>query len=167
MHGHGVPLNQTAYAVVSYTDNFRIANRYGLFAHMTTERNEIIVEGSDDGETWFLRVLVETRRARSETRLVQPFQPRLDWQMWFAALRPDAPAWFKNLAYRLLEGKPEVLALLKSNPFPDAPPRYVRAQLYRYRFTTPEEYARNGRWWVRAYLGEYPPSGAGPSSLKK
>lgn len=163
----GLSLNDRAYRLVSFTDSFRVANRYGLFANMTTERNEIIIEGSDDGETWLpYEFWWKPGALDRRPGWVQPFQPRLDWQMWFAALSPYPPAWFKNFAYRLLEGRPEVLALLKSNPFPSAPPKYLRAQLYVYHFTTREQYARTGQWWVRTYLGEYPPQGSVPTSLR-
>lgn len=163
----GFSLSDSAYKLVSYTDSFHIANRYGLFAHMTTQRNEIVIEGSDDGETW--RAYEFKWKPGALDRRpgwVQPFQPRLDWQMWFAALRPTAPAWFKNFAVRLLQGKPDVLALLKTNPFPDAPPKYLRAQLYQYKFTTPEQYNLSGQWWVRVYLGQYPPAGSFPANLR-
>jgi hypothetical protein len=83
--------------------------------------------------------------------------PRLDWLMWFAALRPQPPPWFWRFEERLLDGAPDVLALLERNPFPDGPPRYVRAVLYAYRFTTPEERAATGAWWRRELLGLYAP----------
>ncbi len=164
----GFSLPDGAYKLIANTDRFSIANRYGLFANMTTSRNEIILEGSDDGETW-LAYEFHWKPGALDRRpgWVQPFQPRLDWQMWFAALNPSAPAWFKNFAYRLLEGKPEVLALLKTNPFPTAPPKYIRAQLYQYKFTTPEQYARSGQWWVRTYIEEYPRMGSVPTTLRK
>ncbi|NUM53787.1 MAG: lipase maturation factor family protein [Candidatus Hydrogenedentes bacterium] len=157
----GFTLGDGAYKLISYTDSFHIANRYGLFANMTTQRNEIVIEGSNDGETW-LAYEFKWKPGSLDRRpgWVQPFQPRLDWQMWFAALRPAAPNWFKNFAVRLLQGKQEVLALLETNPFPGAPPRYIRAQLYHYQFSTPEQRARSGQWWVRRNLGEYPSSGA-------
>ena len=80
--------------------------------------------------------------------------PRLDWQMWFAALAaPARPRWFESLLQALLEGRPQVLALMADNPFADRPPRYVRAVLYRYRFTTGE----SPDWWQREELGLYVP----------
>ncbi|TMG82138.1 MAG: lipase maturation factor family protein [Betaproteobacteria bacterium] len=87
-----------------------------------------------------------------------PHQPRLDWQMWFAALG-DARAnpWFQNLMLRLLEGSPPVLALLDSNPFPDRPPKYVEAKLYDYRFAERSTHAATGQWWVRQLEGIYFP----------
>ena len=135
---------------------WRSMNAYGLFAVMTTERPEIEVEGSLDGETWetyhFRWKPGEVDRA---PRFCIPHLPRLDWQMWFAALSGDCRTqpWFLAFERRLLEGSPEVLALLGNNPFPDGPPRLVRARLYRYRFTRPGERA----WWRREDAGRYCP----------
>jgi hypothetical protein len=76
--------------------------------------------------------------------------------MWFEAMSPSPRSgWFFNLLASLLQGNEETLRLLRSNPFPDAPPRYVRAQYYRYRFTTPEEHRQGGRWWDRELIGTY------------
>ena len=89
-----------------------------------------------------------------------PHQPRLDWQMWFAALEtPAADSWFARFMLKLQEGSPQVLSLLAYNPFPEKPPIYVRALLYRYFYTTPEQRAATGQIWQREYLGVYwPPS---------
>ena len=138
-------------------------NGYGLFAVMTTTRDEIVVEGSDDGVTWrpyeFRYKPGDVRRAPP---WVAPHQPRLDWQMWFASLTTyDNVPWFQNFCVRLLQGSPAVLALLADNPFPTRPPRYVRAELYRYRFSGP---APSGGadtcprcWWTRERVGDYSP----------
>ncbi len=139
---------------------FRSLNDYGLFRTMTVERPEIVIEGSNDGENWrayaFRWKAGDPLRA---PRFVAPYMPRLDWQMWFAALdRDDALPWFEPLMLRLLQGSPGVLALLADNPFPDAPPRYVRALLYDYRFTDPAERRRTGAWWRRDGRGEYFPA---------
>jgi lipase maturation factor 1 len=89
----------------------------------------------------------------------QPHQPRLDWQMWFAALGSYRQnPWFVQTVIALLHGKKEVGALFATNPFPNAPPRFVRASFYRYRFTTAEEHRQTGAWWKREDLGEYLPS---------
>jgi hypothetical protein len=88
-----------------------------------------------------------------------PHQPRLDWQMWFAALgTPEQNPWFIRLAICLLEGKPDVIRLFVHDPFPNQPPRYVRAILYRYRFTTAKEHRQTGAWWKRQELREYLPA---------
>jgi hypothetical protein len=89
-------------------------------------------------------------------RWVAPHQPRLDWQMWFAALGYP-PAWFERVLARLLEGSPEVLALLAKNPFPDRPPRYLRALLYDYEMTDLATHRRTGAWWSRRLIGVYFP----------
>jgi uncharacterized membrane protein YphA (DoxX/SURF4 family) len=137
----------------------RSANHYGLFAVMTTQRAEIVIEGSDDRVTWrpyeFPDKPGDPMRRPS---FVAPYQPRLDWQMWFAALGTwRANPWFANLCVRLLEGSPDVLRLLASNPFPVRPPRYIRAVLYDYRFTNWNERRATGAWWVRTPAGEYFP----------
>ncbi|MBA3947593.1 MAG: lipase maturation factor family protein [Herpetosiphonaceae bacterium] len=141
-------------------DSFRLANTYGLFAVMTTMRQEIIVEGSDDGQTWheyeFRWKPDDVHRAPP---VVAPHQPRLDWQMWFAALgSAQNNPWFTRFLIRLLEGSPEVTGLLQTNPFPHQPPRYVRAQLYTYHFTHVGDSATAGAWWRREYQGLYFPS---------
>src|SRR5262249_18338906 len=135
----------------------RIVNGYGLFRVMTKDRGEIIVEGSADGFDWraYEFKWKPGDVARSPTWCA-PHQPRLDWQMWFAALGSmrDRP-WFFLFERCLLEGKPAVRGLLKTNPFPTTPPRYIRASFYRYRFTTTEERQQTGAWWKRQELGEY------------
>ncbi|MCP3059123.1 lipase maturation factor family protein [Myxococcus sp. K38C18041901] len=133
----------------------RAVNRYGLFSVMTVERPEIVVEGSRDGAHWepygFRYKVDDVTQPPAQ---VAPHQPRLDWQMWFAALG-SPPSWFVMFLARLLEGSPEVLSLLARNPFPDAPPRQVRAVLYDYRMTDLEERRRTGAWWMRERRGLY------------
>ena len=125
----------------------RTVNSYGLFAVMTTTRNEIIVEGSNDGITWLpYEFKYKPGDVNRRPGFVEPFQPRLDWQMWFAALgNHQENPWFDNFCERLLQGSPPVLALLRTNPFPQHPPRFIRAELYQYHFTTPARTARDGR----------------------
>ena len=144
---------------------FRAVNPYGLFSVMTVQRPEISIEGSDDGEHWkeypFRYKVSELDRPPKQ---VAPHQPRLDWQMWFAALG-SPPRWFLLLLVRLLEGSPEVLGLLADNPFPDRPPRYVRAVLHDYRMTDLATRRSTGRWWTRETLGLYgPPVALGPGA---
>jgi hypothetical protein len=122
-----------------------------LFAVMTTTRLEIIIEGSNDGVHWgeykFKYKPGDVMRRPSWSI---PHQPRLDWQMWFAALgTPSENPWFAQFLQRLLENSPEVIALLGENPFPDHPPLYVRAVLYDYRYSSREEKEKTGAWWVR------------------
>src|ERR1035438_9903164 len=107
-------------AVLRYTAPLQIVNTYGLFAVMTTTRIEIVLEGSPEGESWTpYEFRYKPGNLATAPRWVAPYQPRLDWQMWFAALgNYQQNPWFVNLALRLLEGSPEVTALLASNPFP-------------------------------------------------
>lgn len=136
---------------------FRSFNGYGLFAVMTTERPEIIIEGSNDLEHWLpYEFKWKPGDITRRPQLVAPHQPRLDWQMWFAALGSVQDNWFQRLLLRLLEGSPEVLSLLGKNPFPDAPPRYIRAQLYEYHFTRSDDVPR--AWWKREPKGIYYPT---------
>jgi hypothetical protein len=145
--------------VVDFLEPFRLVNRYGLFAIMTTTRPEIIVEGSDDGQSW--QAYEFRYKAGDVTRpplWVAPLQPRLDWQMWFAALGTYRQnPWFINFLTRLLQGSPEALQLLDKNPFPDHQPRYVRAMLYDYHFTDPATLSSTGAWWRREPIGLYVP----------
>jgi predicted DCC family thiol-disulfide oxidoreductase YuxK len=137
-----------------------IVNSYGLFAVMTTTLPEIIVEGSDDGVHW--REYGFKYKPGDVMRRPLwnfPHQPRLDWQMWFAALGTASEnPWFATFLRRLLENSPDVTALLGSNPFPGKPPLYVRALLYDYRYSTPEEKKATGAWWVRQPEGVYFPA---------
>jgi hypothetical protein len=136
-------------------DPFRSVNGYGLFARMTKNRPEIVVEGSDDAATWHPYTFRwKPGDVHARPRFVAPHQPRLDWQMWFAALgNARANPWFVLFLHRLLEGSPPVLGLLADNPFPNGPPRYVRAVLYDYRFTTRND--PSDAWWKRERLGLY------------
>ena len=138
----------------------RIVNTYGLFAVMTTTLPEIIVEGSDDGVHWReYEFKYKPGDVMRRPRWNAPHQPRLDWQMWFAALGTASEnPWFSRFMQRLLENSPDVTALLESNPFPRKPPLYVRALLYDYRYSTPAEKRATGAWWVRQPEGIYYPS---------
>lgn len=146
-------------AILGVISPFEIVNTYGLFAVMTTSRPEIIVEGSNDGMTWLAyEFKYKPGDLWRRPRFVEPHQPRLDWQMWFAALESyHSDPWVLQFMARLLEGSPQVLALLGHNPFPGAPPRYIRALVYDYRFTTPAERRATGEWWHRELKGMYVP----------
>jgi predicted DCC family thiol-disulfide oxidoreductase YuxK len=139
---------------------FRTFNDYGLFAVMTTSRSEIVIEGSTDGLVW--RAYEFRHKPGALDRRpgqVAPHQPRLDWQMWFAALGDvRRNPWLVRLGIRLLEGSGDVVGLLRDNPFPGSPPKYVRARMYAYRFSTPEERRSMGHWWVREEKGLYCPA---------
>ncbi|HTV61884.1 MAG TPA: lipase maturation factor family protein [Verrucomicrobiae bacterium] len=152
-------------AVGEWIAPFRTINNYGLFAVMTTERHEIIVEGSNDGTNWLsYEFKYKPGDVKKPPAFVAPYQPRLDWQMWFAALGDyQQNPWFGNFCLRLLQGSPQVLALMEKNPFPDKPPRYLRAELYDYHFTDYAERRTTGAWWKRTQIGEYLP----PVSLQE
>jgi predicted DCC family thiol-disulfide oxidoreductase YuxK len=147
-------------AIYGRLEPFRIVNGYGLFRVMTKERGEIVIEGSADGIEWlpyeFKWKPGDVMRAPG---WCAPHQPRLDWQMWFAALGSyrENP-WFGRLIVRLLHGSQDVRQLLAKDPFPHESPRYIRAMFYRYRFTTSRERRETGAWWKREELREYLPS---------
>ena len=134
----------------------RSVNGYGLFRVMTTERAEIVIEGSRDGVQWSeYGFRWKPGDVRRRPAFVAPHMPRLDWQMWFAALNPEgARDWLLPLLRHVLAGTPEVIALLGDDPFPDAPPHYVRLVYYRYHFSTPRERATSGAWWQRERVGD-------------
>ena len=137
----------------------RLVNGYGLFAVMTTSRPEIIIEGSDDGTHWqAYEFRYKPGDVNRRPGFVAPHQPRLDWQMWFAALGSyrNTP-WFLSFCTRLLEGSPPVLGLLAHNPFPETPPRQIRAVVYDYHLTDTATRRASGAWWRRERQGLYCP----------
>jgi hypothetical protein len=148
-----------AQAVDRLIQPLHIVSSYGLFAIMTTERNEIVIEGSNDGVEWReYEFSYKPGDVRRPPPWNIPHQPRLDWQMWFAAFDdPERLPWFWQFIRRLLENEPAVTALLEKNPFPDNPPRYVRAQFYDYTYAGSAEKAQ-GLWWDRRLLGLYFPA---------
>ncbi|MCP5518405.1 MAG: lipase maturation factor family protein [Verrucomicrobiales bacterium] len=142
----------------------RSFNAYGMFTRMTPVRQEIIIEGSLDGERWtpyeFRWKPGDPGRAPG---FVAPFQPRLDWQMWFEAASPlGTSRWFDRLLTRLLEGDRTTLRLLEADPFPLWPPRYIRAVLYEYHFTSEAERRKDGHWWRREKVRVLVPARALP-----
>jgi predicted DCC family thiol-disulfide oxidoreductase YuxK len=147
-------------ALLRAADPLQAVNSYGLFAVMTTERDELIVEGSNDGLEWqALDFKFKPQALDTAPRWVAPYQPRLDWQMWFAALTSrDGAPWVGNLLVRLLNGEPAVTRLMGPSPFAE-PPRFMRIVRYRYTFTTAEQRERSGAWWERQYLDVwFPPA---------
>lgn len=151
-------------ATLEFTAPLRSFNSYGLFAVMTTDRPEIVIEGSNDGRDWKpYRFLAKPGDPRRRPGFVAPYQPRLDWQLWFAALDyPHHDAWVTSLCVRLLQGSRPVLALFAGNPFPDRPPQQIRAVLYDYRFTDLAVRKATGRWWDRTPVDFY----VAPMSLR-
>ncbi len=144
---------------VAALDTFRIANRYGLFAVMTRGRYEIEFQGSADGKNWKTYPFkYKPQDPAQKPRIYAPYQPRFDWNLWFASLG----SWRENLMVvsteeRLLEGSRDVLALFAGDPFPEAPPKQVRAVLWQYWFTSLAEKRATGLWWRRELIGLYAP----------
>jgi hypothetical protein len=139
---------------------FRIADRYGLFARMTRGRYEIEFQGSNDGKNWITYNFRNKPQDPHEApRIYAPYQPRFDWNLWFASLsdwRSDPIV--VRTEERLLAGSSDVAALFKSNPFPQEPPRVVRAVIWQYWFSTRKEKREQGIWWTRQLLGLYAPT---------
>jgi lipase maturation factor 1 len=159
-----IPLLEPIAVAYGAVAPFRTINGYGLFAIMTKERDEIVVQGSEDGITWKTYAFpFKPGDPRRAPPWVAPYMPRLDWQMWFAALgTAEQNPWFLRFLERLLQGSPSVLRLLTENPFPNGPPQYVRALSDRYTFTTAGERSRTGNWWNVEPAAIYCP----PVSLK-
>ncbi len=145
---------------VSALEPFRVANRYGLFAVMTRGRYEIEFQGSNDGQNWTAYPFKhKPQDVKSAPKLYAPYQPRFDWNLWFASLGMYRDNMFVISAEeRLLSGDRDVLALFAGNPFPASPPKQVRAVLWQYWFTSMAEKRSTGDWWRRQYLGTYAPT---------
>jgi hypothetical protein len=128
---------------------FRTLNNYRLFAVMTIERPELAIQGSDDATDWRdYRLPYMPGALAKRPSWVAPYQPQLDWMLWFAALgRPEDNLWVGKICEKLLSGEPAVLGLFSKNPFPEHPPKYMRVVRYRYEFTTAAERAQTGNWW--------------------
>jgi len=139
---------------------FRFANRFGLFAVMTPARNEIEFQGTRDGKTWVpYPFRYKPQDPRDPPRIYAPYQPRFDWNLWFASLEPwRQNPWVVHVEELLLENEPSVLALFRSNPFADAPPRTVRTVYWQYWFTALAEKRRDGLWWRREERNIYAPT---------
>lgn len=142
-------------------DPWHLVNTYGAFGSITRVRHEIVLEGTRDAEltataTWtayeFKGKPGDPMRRPPQ---IAPYHLRLDWMMWFAALSPRVPPWLTGFVAKLLTGDRDARRLLRTDPFADAPPRFVRARLYRYAFTTPAERRQTGAWWTRTLVGEY------------
>src|ERR1700723_2983995 len=153
----GLPLAQTP---VQALEPFRIANSYGLFAVMTHERYEIEFQGSLDGKTWIAYPFRYKPQAIDKAPgIYAPYQPRFEWNLWFASLgswqQSRFVVWTEE---RLLKNEPDVLALFVSNPFASAPPREVRTVIYQYWFTDMRTKHETGNWWKREELRQYAPA---------
>jgi hypothetical protein len=155
---HRIPF-KPLFSLLQFTSAFSVVNNYGPFAVMTTKRDEIIIEGSYDGEHWReygFKYKPDTVDKPLSWNI--PHQPRLDWQMWFVPLSgPMQGDWFGKFMMRLHEGSPQVLALLADNPFPAQPPTHLKAYIYRYTYTQPKQRRTTGQVWNRERLGLYWP----------
>lgn len=145
-------------------DPLHLVGSYGAFGSITRPRYEVIVEGTKD-ELTSSTIWREYEFIGKPGRLdrlppqIAPYHLRLDWLMWFAAFsQTGQDPWFIHFVQKLLQGDKEILSLLKTNPFPSSPPKYIRAQRYIYQFTTPEEKSKTGNWWKRELVGEYFPA---------
>ena len=146
-----------------------LVNTYGAFGSITRERYEIVIEGTGEPSITAATAWREYEfkgkpgdPARRPPQ-VAPYHMRLDWLMWFESMAPvPQSGWFFNLLAGLLRGDAQTLGLLRTNPFPNAPPRFIRAQYFRYRFTTPDEHRSTGMWWRRELAGTF----YGPVSLR-
>lgn len=146
-------------------NTFHLCNTYGAFGSICRTRREVVIEGTESATLSNQTVWREYEFKGKPTgvrrlpRQLAPYHLRLDWLMWFAAISPGyALAWMTPFLHRLLRNDAPTLRLLRHNPFPDSPPRYVRAQLYQYRFTTPAELRRDRAWWHRELIGSYTPA---------
>src|SRR5467141_2983234 len=142
-------------------DPLDLVNTYGAFGTVGRERDEIIFEGTDDAlitdDTKWREYEFKAKPGDPNRRpaFIAPYQPRIDWQIWFAAMASPADyPWTLHFVWRLLQNDPNTLSLLANNPFPNGPPHYIRARLYRYEFAPPGDRA----WWRREPIGEWLPA---------
>jgi lipase maturation factor 1 len=152
------PLVTPLQAIYDSVRRFGIGNIYHVYPTMQTVRQELVIQGSQDGETW--QTYAFKYKPGDPVRrpsFIVPYQPRLDWMIWFVPTQQQVQMyWFDKFMQRLHENAPAVTALLAVNPFTEQPPRYLRVLAFDYRFTTPKERAESGDWWRLKYLGEFP-----------
>jgi hypothetical protein len=155
----GVPLFNLPAVALS---PLRFANAYGLFAVMTPARYEIEFQGSNDGSHWTAyEFRYKPQNIYERPGFFAPYQPRFDWNLWFASLGPPSESpWVMRAANRLVEGSPAVLSLFRSDPFKGKPPGLVRTVISQYWFTDLATKRRTGAWWRRKDLGEFMPVAA-------
>ncbi len=148
------------FPTVILLEPFRVANSYGLFAVMTRARYEIEFQGTADGKTWLAYPFpYKPQNVRKPPGIYAPYQPRFEWNLWFAMLGSWVDnRWVLNTEVRLLENQPAVLQLFAGNPFAHKPPIAVRAMQWQYWFTTPDERRKTGAWWHRDLIGQYAPT---------
>lgn len=149
--------NTTFQKMLVFWYPYHICHPHQLFSVMTTNRYEVVIEGSDDGKEWKEYLFwFKPSEIERRPRRISPFQPRIDWQAWFLPFRPyNYQNWFHHLQGRILQGSKSVGKLFRYNPFPDHPPKYLRSLFYQYTFTSFEERKLTGNWWKRTLLGQY------------
>lgn len=141
-----------------YIEAFHVVHPYHVFPTMPDKREELEISGSDDGKSWRVYTFkYKPGDVMRKPELIIPHQPRLDWLIWFVPMHRDFLPWFESFIDALLHNSPEVLDLLESNPFPDAPPKYIKVDLYQYHFTDMTTREKTGQWWTREYKGPFPP----------
>jgi hypothetical protein len=135
-----------------------IGHDFHVFPTMQTERHELQIEGSNDGKEWKAYQFKYKPGPLDQRPVFNiPHQPRLDWMIWFVPPQfPEFMYWFDRFIIKLEQGSPEVLDLLAHNPFPNAPPEYIRVQVFQYEFTDFDERNETGNWWKYRYLGQFP-----------
>ena len=135
-----------------------IGHIYHIFPTMQTQRQELIIQGSLDGKNWKeYEFRYKPGVLDKKPAFIVPHHPRLDWMMWFVPTQDGRQLyWFNKFQNHLKKGTPQVLALLKTNPFPDKPPKFMRVKVWEYHFTSPQEHRETGHWWKRKYLGLFP-----------
>jgi hypothetical protein len=145
-------------SLLDYAETYRVVSKYHVFPTMKTERIELELSGSHDGVRWKTYVFKhKPGDIYARPGVVLPFQPRLDWQMWFVTANRRHLFWFDHFLQALLDNSPTVTALLQHNPFPDKAPRYIRVDAYRYKFSSTEQRKKTGQWWQREALGPFEP----------
>jgi hypothetical protein len=145
---------------IAALEPFRIANQYGLFAVMTPHRYEIEFQGSNDGQNWTAYPFrFKPQSPTQAPGIYAPYQPRFDWNLWFASLGTwDQNTFVLRTQELLLKNDQPVLSLFASDPFHNQPPRFIRTVLWQYWFSTRDEKRREGIWWTRQQIGPYGPT---------
>ena len=165
-------LSQHQYMNTSF-NRWDFVNTYGAFGSVGKERYELILEGTDEEiitqKTKWKEYEFKAKPGNPYRKLpiIAPYQPRIDWQIWFAAMeRPEQNPWLIHLIWKLLDNDKDALSLLAYNPFPDAPPRYIRVEFYRYKFADSND--KSGAIWNRAYIGQWlPPLSRATTTLQQ
>jgi hypothetical protein len=143
---------------LAYLRPYQIVHNYHIFPTMPTERIELIIEGSLDGNEWrTYEFKYKPGDVMRRPEVVAPHHPRVDWMMWFVPQSPMFLPWFEQFLLRLSEGSPAVLDLLENDPFPGQRVPNIRVSAYRYHFASPELHRETGQWWTREYLGPFFP----------